>query len=104
MSDTIQLRIVGFNKNGIFQFICLETDIAISAETHADAKNKMRDALTSYFQSFSKAELESGAFIRKAPMRYRVGWYLLSVTGFIKTFFFSSQADYDLHSHEVRFA
>lgn len=106
MEQIIELRIIGFNLDGNFQFICLETDIAISSETLHGAKEKMRDALLSYFQSFSKKEIETNAFMRRAPLKYSVLWYLLSIAGFIKnlTFFFSSKVDYDPNSQNLKLA
>lgn len=106
MPETIQLRVLGFNQNGIFRFICLETDIVVTSDTLIGAKIKMKDALLSYFKSFSEEELESFAFMRSAPKKYHALWYILSVAGFIKnvTFFFSSKVDYDPHSHNLRLA
>ena len=106
MPHTIRLRIVGSNRNGYFHFICLETDIAISAESLIEAKSKMRDALLSYFKSFSPEEMESGKYIRKTPFKYKVFWHVLQTIGFVKkiAFFFNSFADYDPQNQHLKLA
>jgi hypothetical protein len=107
MEKRIDLRVIGFNNSeGKFQFICIDTDTAVCAETMIDAKAKMRDALTSYFKSFSKEEIESLAFERRAPFKYFVLWYFFSVVSVVKrmAFFFSSKATYDPHSHNLSLA
>lgn len=106
MAKTIKLRVIGFNHDGNFQFVCLDTDIAVSSETLEGAKSKMREALVSYFQSFSEQEMEGSAFVRHAPTKYWALFYFLSIAGFVKNlaFFFSSEADYDPHSHNLSLA
>jgi len=103
MSRTIELRVLGFNRSGVFQFICLETDIAVTSDTLAGAKSKISDAVVSYFQSFSEKEIEDKAFMRKAPLRYRVGWKIIHFASFIKriTFFDSSEAEYNPSTHAM---
>ncbi|MFI5253587.1 MAG: hypothetical protein ACHQQQ_14275 [Bacteroidota bacterium] len=107
MEKMIYLRIIGFNNSeGKFQFICLDTDIAVSAETMSGAKAKMKEAITAYFKSFSREGIESLAFERKAPSKYFILWYFFSIVGFVKriVFFFSTKATYDPHSHNLSLA
>ena len=107
MQDNINLRVFGFVNNGMFQLICLETDVAVSAESLSEAKNKMRDALISYFNSFSKEEIENEEYKRKAPFRFRVAWtfrFAIMHTMLNLQYLFSANADYNPHSKNLRLA
>jgi hypothetical protein len=102
----ITLRIIGQKKGDIYIAVCLETDIFIQASSISEMKKKMADALTAYFKSFSFDEIEQGAFFRKAPMKYRAGWYLLTVVSFtgkiLKSMNFN--ANYDPYSQLLKLA
>ena len=103
---SIDLRVIGFVRDGNFQLICIDTDVAISAKSEAEAKNKMRDALISYFKTFSKEEIERETFIRKSPLKYFVWWRIgVAITFVINiAYFFSSIAKYDSDSHTLKLA
>lgn len=105
-NTTIKLRVMGFVHDSRFELICLDTDIAVSADSIQEAKVKMQNATVSYFKSFSDEEIESGKFLRKAPIRYFVWWRvgnLIRVAARV-VYFFSSIADYDKDSHTLRLA
>ncbi len=102
----IALRIIGQKKGSIYIAVCLETDIFIQASSVPEIKRKMADALTAYFKSFSSDEIEQGVFFRKAPMKYRIGWHLLTVVSFtgkiLKSINFN--ANYDPYSQHLKLA
>jgi hypothetical protein len=102
----IPLRVIGFVRNGEFQLICLDTDIAVVAQSPEEGKSKMKDALTSYFKTFSKDEIKEGLFLRRAPFRYFMLWHVLSVVSIAVQFvyFFSSTANYDQDTHTLKLA
>jgi hypothetical protein len=80
----IRLRILAHKNNNVYFAICLETDIAIQANSIPKLKSKMRDAILSYFKSFTKEEVESCQYIRKAPLEYRIKWNVISCVRFAK--------------------
>jgi hypothetical protein len=106
MRDPICLRIIGFNHEGDFRLICLETSVAIQAETLHGANQKMQDAILSYFQTFNKEEIEAGAYLRKASMKYYVMWHMarLSLSWKWITVFFRSFITYDPRSNQLKLA
>lgn len=105
-NKTIQLRVMGFVQDGEFQLICLDTDIAISAKSEEEAKNKMGNALISYFKTFSNEEIERGLFYRRAPLKYFAWWRIGMTIAFVVSivYFFSSIANYDRDSHTLKLA
>ena len=106
IKKSVPLRVIGFVRDGNFQMICIDTDVAISAKSEEEAKRKLVDALVSYFKTFSNEELESGLFWRRAPLTFFLLWYFSLTRNFAKGIFylFSSKADYDLNSHNLRLA
>ena len=107
MQESIILRVIGFIKNNRFHLFCLETDIAVVADSLAEAKQKMSDAVTVYFKSFSDEELAAKAYIRKAPLRYRILFNRVKyVRKFIRLFknLSSYTANYDKNTEHLRFA
>ena len=104
--ETIVLRVVGHKKNGKYFAICLETDIAIQADSRQEVKSKMKDALSSYFKSFKSEEIGAGEFIRKAPIRYRFEWYILVFIHFTRRVFHSTafQINYEPNSRQLSIA
>jgi hypothetical protein len=106
MRDPIYLRVLGYNYEGDFRLICIETNIAVEAETLHEAKSKMRDAVLSYFQTFSEEEIEAGAYLRKAPLRYSTLWYVARCTMGLRwiSVFFRSLVTYDPRSNQLKLA
>jgi hypothetical protein len=78
----IALRVMAHKKNGIYFAICLETDVAVQADSVQEVKSKMRDALLSYFKSFESKEIEAGEYIRLAPLHYRIRWNAIYIVRF----------------------
>ena len=74
---TVKLHVLSYVKKNRFYLICLETDIMTVADSFEEGKNKMQDALLSYFKTFTLKELEADKYIRKAPLKYRIMTLLL---------------------------
>ena len=69
-------RVLCRHHDGKYQAICLETDIAVVAETEREMRSKMEDALLLYVNSFSLQEIEAGNYLRRARLSYRLIWAL----------------------------
>jgi hypothetical protein len=103
----IRLRVLCFPRENIFRLICLETDIAVEGNTIKEAKDKMGDALTLYLTSFTDDELNSWAFIRKAPIQYSFFWHIGSFASTIskmRNHLSSLKAIYNPKSTNLSFA
>jgi hypothetical protein len=72
--DTIPLRMMALRKENRWGMICLETNIAVMADTKDELHRKMRDAVTIYLGSFSLSELTARRYDRSAPLQYHLLW------------------------------
>ena len=107
MDKIIPLRVIGYHYADKVQLVCIDTDIVVQAASFEDGKDKIKNALTSYFNSFSKDEIKSGAYIRKSPMRYQIIWKIgltLSFIDYLKNNTTSFIANYDTKSGRLRLA
>lgn len=97
---------LAFVKDRRFYMICLETDIAVVADSFEQLQYKMSDAIISYFNTFSAEEIEAGKYIRKAPRKYRIIYRTKQLLSFVENVrnFTSKKAYYDNHSEHLRFA
>jgi hypothetical protein len=85
--------------------ICLDTDIMVEADSWDNLTRKMEDATILYLRSFSDEELETGAYIRKAPLSYQIRWELVRALMTLFHWLSSpSKAIYDPQSSRLRFA
>jgi len=102
----IALRVMAHKKDGEYFAICLETDVAVQANSIQEMKSKMRDAMLSYFKSFEPEEIEAGEYIRMAPLHYRIRWntiYIIHFAGqLLRSMIFN--VNYDPSSRHLRFA
>lgn len=104
MSDLIRLRVFGFSRKGQYYLLCLDTDIAVRADSLEEAKKKMIDALGSYLETFSQKEISQARYVRYSPIRYRIAWYLGMAAGFMRQLVQSLNASYNPNSGQLRFA
>jgi len=85
--------------------ICLETYIAVQAQSWEDLETKMRDAAQLYFQSFGTDAIERGEYMRMAPLSYRLLWSFRSVfLGLTKLISEPLRATYDPLHARLQFA
>ncbi len=103
----IVLRMLPLVRRDRIILLCVDTDIAVEAVSWEEAQLKMRDALVSYFRTFSEAEIERGDYARPSPLRYRIRWHVrwfavrtLHLVERLK----SLRANYDPIRNLVRFA
>src|SRR5690348_5448004 len=94
MGTHINLRMLEFIREGRVDIICLDTDIAVSASSESEARQKMNNATALYMNNFSLDQLESGKYLRLAPIKYRI---LNTVVHAIKLWhrFKTATANYD---------
>jgi hypothetical protein len=106
MDKEIILRMFAYVHNNRFYMICLDTDIAVVADSFNQLLSKMEEATLSYFKSFKDEEILAGKYIRKAPLKYRVLYKVQSVVVFIQWIrnYNSKKAYYDNSSGHLRFA
>ena len=99
----IKLSIVGYIKNNRFYLMCLDTDILVVADSFEEAKQKMLNALISYLRTFTHKEILDGRYIRRAPlkfwMKYYLGEFLSSLINLSRL-----KAKYDVKEENLRFA
>lgn len=102
----IVLRAIGQKKGDTYTVICLDTDIMVQGTSAEEVERKVRDALLSYFKSFSKQEIERGAFIRKAPIRYFAKWYIVNALSFTRNILnlIAYNFNYDPSSRHINLA
>ena len=72
MVGKLLLRVLFFEHQNVIRGICLETNIAVQAETFEGATQKMQDATILYMTSFSPEELIKQEYLRPAPVKYSV--------------------------------
>jgi len=99
----IHLTMLLVRRSDRVDMICLETNVAVSANTDSEASEKMRDASLLYLSSFSSEEIVAGSYKRLAPLKYRVLGLLTNVVHNWRNMT-RSNADYDQTSNSVRFA
>lgn len=104
MRNVIELRVIGFHRHNTVHLLCLDTDIAVRANSIEEAKRKMVDAMTCYLTSFSKEEIVQGKFLRYSPARYRFLWRVGMLLGFLRRLMQTFSTTYDPHSGQVKFA
>ena len=107
MERVIKLRVVGFARHGKFYAICLDTYNVVRGNSFEETKGKMADALTLYMRSFTEEEILSGAYLRPAPIQFRIAWALLSIVGLVNRAIFTVSsfiASYDPQSERLRLA
>ena len=75
----VDLLVIGYVKNYRFYMKCLTTDILVIADSLEEAKKKMINTLTSYFETFSHAEILAGVYIRKTPTKYWIKYGLAAI-------------------------
>ena len=75
----VDLLVIGYVKNYRFYMKCLTTDILVIADSLEEAKKKMINTLTSYFETFSHAEILAGKYIRKASIKYWIKYSLAAI-------------------------
>lgn len=103
--NPIYLRIMAFEDKGKFFAICIDTNIVVRGETMQNAKDKMIDAISSYLNTFSVEEINSGQYVRIAPFKYRFLYKALpKVIRFLKLITQTSKIEYNPDSKNVRFA
>ena len=103
--DAITLRMMAFDDEELWNMICLDTDIAVSAKSFDELIKKMEDATILYLKSFSQEELLRRAYIRKAPASYRLKWHISTkLFGLLKLLSGPSEAIYDATDSHLRFA
>lgn len=102
----IILRMLAFVKDNRFNMICLETDIAVVADSFEELKLKMVDATISYFKTFTDEEILAGKYLRKAPLKYRFLYKVRNISAILEAIknYNSEKAYYDNNSEHLRFA
>lgn len=75
----VDLLVVGYVKNNRFYMMCLNTAILVIADSFEEAKKKMIYTLISYFETFSRAEILGGKYIRKTPTKYWIKYCLAAI-------------------------
>ena len=78
-NQSLFFRVLGRQHDGRYQAICLETNIAVVADSESDMRKKMEDALLLYLNSFTVEEIKEGKFQRNARLRYRLMWTVNAV-------------------------
>lgn len=106
MDKEIILRMFVYVENNRFYMICLDTDIAVVADSFEQLKIKMADATISYFKTFTDEEILIGKYIRKSPLRYRFFYQMQNIIVLVEWIknFTSRKAYYDNNSEHLRFA
>ncbi|MGH2574332.1 MAG: hypothetical protein ACRDFC_01380 [Ignavibacteria bacterium] len=104
-SNNIVLSVLSYYENGNYYSICLDTNIIVRGKTIEESIQKMKDALTVYMRSFTKDEIESEQYIRKAPFKYKLKMWSLILAIIFKSFKGSiSSAEFDSSSQNLSFA
>ena len=103
----IILRMLPLVRRDRIVLLCVDTDIAVEAGSWDEAQLKMRDALVSYFRTFSEAEIERGDYARPSPLlfrlRWKVRWFAVRTLHLVERLK-SLRANYDPIHNLVRFA
>lgn len=104
MHEAIQLRIITWrSKSNKFRAVCLETNLFFQAESEHDLVVKMKDGIKGYLDCFTEAEIASGDYIRPAPLKYRVIWFIKPLLSLINSYK-SKKANYNFTSGKLKFA
>lgn len=105
MQTTLPFRMLAFERQDGWRMICLDTDIAVAAETWAELESKMKDAMGLYLRSFSSDELQGKAYIRLAPSSYRLRWWFRwNVVRLMRLLSGPIRATYDITTSRLSFA
>lgn len=102
-SSSISLRFIVYKEGNKFRSICLETNIAVRANSINQLHQKNNDASSLYFRSFTEEEIINKAYIRRAPNKYFVHWYLGHIIIWAKGLK-TDTAEFDQHSGKLSFA
>jgi hypothetical protein len=103
MEEAIHFRIIVWRKNNQFRAVCIETNLAFQAKTEADLYQKIQDGLLSYIECFSEQEFISKAYLRPAPVRYRILWFLKPIMAWVNSSK-PTKANYNPQSGKLKFA
>ncbi len=105
MQTTLPFRMLAFERQDGWRMICLDTDIAVAAATWDELESKMKDAMTLYLRSFTGEELQRGAYIRLAPISYRVRWWFRwNIVRLMRLLSGPIRATYDISTSRLNFA
>lgn len=106
-NQIIHLRFYIRRRNNSFEAICLETNIAVVANNFNELIGKISDSTSLYLDSFSKQEINSKKYIRKASFKYILLWNIgFFVSRLIESLKYNgpSTADYDINTKDLRLA
>ena len=100
----IRLRFLVIQRGNKFEAICLDTNIANRANTLESIKQKIFDSTSLYLRSFSKEEIADHVYIRKAPLKYHILWYMPSIANIFLPKYSHDKAEFDASSGKLSFA
>jgi hypothetical protein len=103
MQEAIQLRIITWHNNIKFRAVCLEANLFFQADSEADLMLKIRDGVKGYLDCFTEPEILAKAYLRPAPLKYRVMWLIKPLLSVINSFK-SKKANYNIISGKLKFA
>ena len=72
------LRCLAFERKGYWVAMCIDLDLAVQADTAAQARKKLRDQMVSYVEDALSVDSDHAAYLlnRRAPLRYFARYYL----------------------------
>ena len=102
---TISLKRLTFQEGNEFYSVCLDVNIVVSGKSLDEVKEKMGNALISYFNSFTIDELRNHKYIRKAPLSYYFKYHIaVPLYRFTRLLKPSYNLEYDPKSKDLKFA
>lgn len=84
-SDLV-LRCLAFERRGYWVAMCIDLDLAVQADTAAQARKKLREQMVSYVEDALSVDADHAAYLlnRRAPLRYFARYYFYKLLNHAK--------------------